>query len=211
MKRVIAAAGLSVLVLAAAACSSSSSGSTGTSTSAPAASAAAASSAPASALGTATASASVASPPPPPLPAPTLKRVRESNKRWRDGGKLAGISRARRRRTPVGTSFSFTLNEAARVSLKFVRETVGRRVKSGHKSKCATATRRNRKDRRCTLTKAAGTLSLSAREGADKVSFDGRIKGAKKLAAGSYTVTIEATNARGAHSAAARLSFTVVK
>jgi branched-chain amino acid transport system substrate-binding protein len=60
MKRVIAAAGLSVLVLTAAACSSSSSGSgsTGTSTPTSAASAAAASSAPASALGTATASAS---------------------------------------------------------------------------------------------------------------------------------------------------------
>jgi branched-chain amino acid transport system substrate-binding protein len=59
MKRVIAAAGLSVLVLAAAACSSSSSGSSSTGTSTPAsASAAATSSAPASALGTATASAS---------------------------------------------------------------------------------------------------------------------------------------------------------
>ena len=59
MKRVIAAAGLSVLVLAAAACSSSSSGSgsAGTSTPTSAASAAAAP-APASALGTATASAS---------------------------------------------------------------------------------------------------------------------------------------------------------
>jgi branched-chain amino acid transport system substrate-binding protein len=65
MKRVIAAAGLSVLVLAAAACSSSSSvGSSSTGTSPPAssatssASAAATSSAPASALGTASASAS---------------------------------------------------------------------------------------------------------------------------------------------------------
>jgi branched-chain amino acid transport system substrate-binding protein len=54
MKRVIAAAGLSVLVLAAAACSSSSSGSSSTGTSTPTSAA----SAPTSALGTATASAS---------------------------------------------------------------------------------------------------------------------------------------------------------
>ena len=59
MKRVIAAAGLSVLALAAAACSSSSSSSSSTASSATSsASAAATSSAPASALGTATASAS---------------------------------------------------------------------------------------------------------------------------------------------------------
>ncbi len=156
---------------------------------------------------TATASVSVVSP----LPPPRLTHVGESNKRWRDGSKLAGISRARRSRTPVGTTFSFTLNEAARVSLTFTRTIAGRRMKSGHKTKCVTETKRNRRDRRCTLTKAAGTLSFSAREGAGKVSFDGRVKGAKRFAAGSYTVTIEATNAKGAHSAATRLSFTVLK
>jgi branched-chain amino acid transport system substrate-binding protein len=57
MKRVIAAAGLSVLVLAAAACSSSSTSSTSSATSTSTASSSATSTAPASALGTASASA----------------------------------------------------------------------------------------------------------------------------------------------------------
>jgi DNA-binding beta-propeller fold protein YncE len=148
--------------------------------------------------------------PSPPLPAPRLTHVGESNKRWRDGDKLAGLSRARRRKTPVGTTFSFTLNEAARVSLTFTRATAGRREKSGHTKKCVKATKRNRKDRRCTLTKTVGALSSSGRDGVDEVSFDGRIQGAKKFAAGSYTVAIEAKNAGGAHSARARLRFTVV-
>ena len=98
----------------------------------------------------------------------------------------------------VGTTFSFTLNEAARVSLKLVRDTAGRRVKAGHRSKCVAATKRNHKDRRCTLTKAAGTLSFSAREGADKVSFDGRIKGARKRRRSLHGGD-RATNASGGH------------
>ena len=56
-----------------------------------------------------------------------------------------------------------------------------------------------------------GTLTGAARAGANTVAFQGSISRLRRLAPGSYVVTVTATNASGRSSAAHRLSFTVVR
>jgi hypothetical protein len=51
-----------------------------------------------------------------PFPVPVLGRIHQSHKRWREGSKLAKISR---KGTAVGTTFSFTLTVPGRLTLGF--------------------------------------------------------------------------------------------
>ena len=137
--------------------------------------------------------------------APTLTGASQTHKSWREGGALAQISR--KRKPPVGTTFSFTLNEVATVRLDFTQSTSGRRLGS----KCVRRTRRNRRARKCTLTTIAGTLSFTGHAGLDKVRFQGRISRSKQLKPGRYTLLISATNTAGQRSGPKSLSFRIVK
>jgi hypothetical protein len=141
----------------------------------------------------------------PVLPPLTLSGVSQSNKRWVAGSKLAAIS-AKRPKTPVGTTFSFTLNEPATVALAFTEDRPGRK----HGKGCVAETRKNRKHRKCTRTSSAGTLTLSAPAGADRLAFYGLLNDHRGLKPGSYTVAIRATNTAGVTSSTSRLSFTIV-
>lgn len=133
--------------------------------------------------------------------APTLSRFTQSAPRWREGSALARISSA----MPRGTNFGFTLNEAAVAHLSFTRALSGRSV-AGH---CVAQTSHNRTKRSCRRTKSAGTLTLSAPAGADRVRFEGRLSSSRKLKPGRYTVALSAT-AAGLTSAPRSLSFTIV-
>jgi FG-GAP repeat/IPT/TIG domain len=113
-------------------------------------------------------------------PTPVLTKLKQSHKTWQRGSKLASISRAKKKKPPVGTTFSFTLSEAATVQLAFAH---------GKHS--------------------AGTLKLSARAGKDKIAFYGKLSKSKKLKSGSYTVTISAT-LDGESSRQSRLTFKIV-
>jgi predicted phage tail protein len=57
----------------------------------------------------------------------------------------------------------------------------------------------------------AGTLTLSAHPGTNKVRFAGRISQTRKLKLGRFTLQIIAINAQGQRSAPQSLSFTIVK
>ena len=118
-----------------------------------------------------------------PSPRPVVQHARQSATRWREGNRLARISRAK---TPTGTTFSFSLNEQATVTFSFTRR-VGRR------------------------TVTAGRLTFTGHSGTNKVAFQGRISPVKKLRPGRYTLVITATNSAGARSAPKSLSFTIVK
>lgn len=142
----------------------------------------------------------------PPVP-PSITNVKQSQSKWREGKALASISRHRKKRAPVGTTFSFTLGEQATVSLTFTQKVNGRKVKG----KCVAQSKANKRSHRCTRTVNAGTLSLSGHPGADAVTFQGSISASQKLKPGAYTLTIIATNATGLHSAPAKLTFTIVK
>ena len=118
--------------------------------------------------------------PPKPPPSPVVQGAHQSAARWREGNRLAQISR---KKTPTGTTFSFSLNEQATVTFSFAQRAGGRK---------------------------AGTLTFSGHSGTNKVAFQGRITRAQKLKPGRYTVTITATNSAGMSSAPASLSFTIV-
>jgi sugar lactone lactonase YvrE len=145
---------------------------------------------------------------PPPVPSapaggPRLTGLAQSAARWREGGALAALSRARR--VPVGTTYSFTLDTAASVTLTFARRAPGARrggrcvAKHGHS-----------KGRRCTRFLAAGTLSLSGHAGSDRIRFQGRLSRTRRLVPGAYRVTVVARGAGGLASTPAALTFTIL-
>ncbi len=150
----------------------------------------------------ASAAVTVVAPPP-----PAITAVRQSAARWREGGRLARTSRAKQRHVPpLGSTFSFALSEEARVSFSFTERLAGRRV--GHR--CLAKSRGNAKRGSCKRTVTAGTLSFDGHSGTNKVVFQGRVSRSKKLAPGRYTLVVLATNAEGARSKPASLSFTIV-
>jgi hypothetical protein len=114
-----------------------------------------------------------------------VQNARQSTTRWRAGNRLATVSRAK---TPIGTTFSFSLNEQATVAFSFTRRV------SGHKG-----------------TVTAGKLTFAGHSGTNMVAFQGRISPAKTLKPGRYTLVVTAINADGVRSAPKSLSFTIVK
>ncbi len=144
------------------------------------------------------------------MPAPPIVTgAHQSTSRWREGNKLAQIAGKRHRKhkkPPVGTTFSFVLNEQATVTFSFTQRVSGRKVGRN----CVAETRKNRKRKTCKRTVTPGTL-LNWRAGPNKVVFQGRISHHKKLKPGHYTLVITATNAAGQKSAGQKLTFTIVK
>jgi PKD domain len=134
---------------------------------------------------------------------PKLTAVRESNKLWRRGSKLARLAR----RVPVGTTFSFVLDQDARVTLSFTQPAKGRRV--GHS--CLAPSRHNRHRARCTRTITRGSLALAARSGLNKIVFQGRVSKSRRLAPGGYSAVIVAANSTGQRSTPARLQMTIIR
>jgi DNA-binding beta-propeller fold protein YncE len=104
----------------------------------------------------ATATITVGSPPaaaaPPPNPRVAVTHATQSHRRWREG-------------KHGGTTFTFTLNQAARVTFTF--------------------TQRNHRH-------PLGRLTVAAHAGKNKLSFSGQINRRTKLKPGTYTVTIAA-------------------
>jgi trimeric autotransporter adhesin len=139
--------------------------------------------------------------------APVLSGVSESAKTWRENNTLPHISANKKKRPPIGTTFSFRLNERATVSFSFTQQTAGRKVHG----KCVAQTKRNRHKPRCTRVIIVGTLTFTAHQGVNKVRFAGRISPHKKLKRGRYTLVITATNPARQRSAPRSLTFTIVK
>jgi hypothetical protein len=133
---------------------------------------------------------------------PSFTGVAQSHRRWRVGGKLASFASARK--PPVGTTFQFTLNQAATVRFAFAQLLPGRQVNG----KCVAQTTRNRNHKACTRSVPSGSLSFSAGAGPHKLAFQGRL-GRTKLKPGTYALTITATNAAGQR-ATTTLAFTIV-
>lgn len=130
--------------------------------------------------------------------APTVSNVSVSPRAF-------AIRRSRRHRR-TGTTFRYRLSEAARVTFSIEKKTAGRRVRG----RCRPPTRRNRKARRCTRYKRAGTFSQQGAPGTNTKRFVGRLRG-RRLARGSYRATLRATDAAGNTSPARRVSFRVVR
>ena len=140
-------------------------------------------------------------------PAPVLTNVRQSARRWLPGQALATL--ARRRRLPVGTTFTFGLSAAATVTLSFTQTLPGRRVKDPPRGAQQAEPRSPNMQPR-----PEGGEPWVARPwvaGADRVRFYGRLSNRTRLKPGSYTVTIAAVGRNGRRSAQRMLSFTIVR
>ena len=87
---------------------------------------------------------------------------------------------------PIGTTFSFMLDQPAIVTLRFTR-TVSHR------------------------TLVAGALPVSGHVGRNGIPFEGRFSRTSRLQPGHYMVAITAINGAGQSSAAQPLRFAVVK
>jgi hypothetical protein len=133
------------------------------------------------------------------LPAPQLSDLRESTKSWRE-------RKGKAKKPPVGTSFSFDLNDAASVSFAFDKSSTGRKVGKA----CVVQTKKNKHKPRCTRSVPVGTLNVPAHAGANTVAFDGMLSTPSKLSPGSYTVAVTAA-ASGEQSARQTLSFTIAE
>jgi hypothetical protein len=139
-----------------------------------------------------------------------ISHLRQSHAVWREGARTARASATRRTtpkttRPPVGTTFSFLLDQQARVTFRFTQRVGGRRVGRS----CRATTRANRSHRRCERSVTARLFSFPAREGTNKVVIQGRLPHTHKLALGRYTLIVTARNATGT-SAPRSLAFTIV-
>ena len=125
-----------------------------------------------------------------------LTRLGQSAAMWRE-------VRVGSRRAP--TTFSFTLSEAARVTLTFTEEVTGQRVDGA----CVAPRPGHRHASRCMRGVSLGSLSVQGRAGHNTVAFDGHLPRHGWLPRGRrITVTAIAT-VSGRRSAARRLSFLI--
>jgi hypothetical protein len=133
---------------------------------------------------------------------PVVSGFSESASRWRLGSSLPHIAS-----TPVGTTFSFRLNEAGNIALSFIRTLPGRRAGKS----CVAPNAKNRSHAKCKRTVGAGTLPVAAHAGLNKVGFQGRLSKTKKLSPGAYGVSITIRGSHGSRSLTKPLSFTIVR
>ena len=136
---------------------------------------------------------------------PTLTNVRQSHSVFRVGSKPTAVAAAKTRRPPAGTTFRFSLDQAATVTITISRSTVGRR--SG--KRCVKPTKKLAHNRRCTLLIRSGVLIRHGKQAANSIAFSGRV-GRRALKPGSYVATFVA-RAGGRSSAPKVLRFRIVR
>ncbi|MGH7919798.1 MAG: Ig domain-containing protein, partial [Candidatus Dormibacteraceae bacterium] len=130
-------------------------------------------------------------------PTPVVGALHQSDALWRPPHPRV------RSRVSIGTTFNFTLNEAATVTLSFSHRVRGLRLHG----RCVAATRQ--RARKCERTVMDGTLKVHGVTGANRVRFGGRLSHDRTLGPDPYTVTFTAV-AGGLRSRAVGLRFTIV-
>lgn len=138
-------------------------------------------------------------PPDPDTTAPVVSGLKQSGARWRTRNADRGS------RLPVGTTFRFRVDRAARVQLAFSQVASGRRAGG----RCVKVTRVNRGRPPCSRSLSRGALELTGRAGANAVAFRGRVRG-RTLAPGRYRLSVTAL-AGGRRSSAVSVAFTIAR
>src|SRR3984893_3865013 len=113
-------------------------------------------------------------------------------RRFGIGKTATAVSDATRHAAPVGTTLRFSLSEPAAVTITFLHAQAGRKVRRT----CRSPSRSNAKQKRCTRYAAAGSLRRHGLQGANAISFSGRI-GKKALTARAYRASGVARDAAG--------------
>jgi hypothetical protein len=130
---------------------------------------------------------------------PRITGLRESAHRWREHG-----PKHANHRPPLGTTFTISLSQSAKLTLTFTQTSRGRLVGG----RCVAPTKKNRHHHACTRTFVRGKLARGGHAGSNKVPFRGRVNGAL-LKPGRYTLVVTAT-AGGITSSRHTISFTIV-
>jgi DNA-binding beta-propeller fold protein YncE len=138
---------------------------------------------------------------------PIVSNVHQANSKWSEGSKLPAVIARARRGAPVGTRFSYALNQPALVTFSFTHRVAGRMVRH----ECVAKTGKNAKRKACKRTITAGVLTFNGHGGTNTVAFQGRVSRSTKLEPGRYTLVLSATNASGERSAPQSLAFTIVR
>jgi hypothetical protein len=115
-------------------------------------------------------------------------------------------SARKRKAVQKGTTFRYSLSEAATVTFTIQRKRKGRKVGK----KCKKRTPDNRKRRKCTRYSRVGAFRQQASTGANRKPFSGKI-GKKTLRPGRYRALLVATDAAGNRSKAKAVGFRVVR
>jgi hypothetical protein len=166
--------------------------------------------------------------------APVVRNAKQSHVVWREGRGRATISAAasvvaskngrqrarayaraarrsariqRKRKLPVGTTFSFTLDQQARVSFTFSELLSGRKAKG----RCVAHTSKALRGRACRRKVMRGAIFFNAHAGLDKVVFQGHMSRSRSLPTGRYQLQIVARNSAKQRSQPVTLSFTIVR
>jgi hypothetical protein len=103
----------------------------------------------------------------------------------------------------AGLSLAVRLTEAATVTIRFERLVPGHR----RGKRCSATARRGA---RCTIVKAAGSITRTARAGAGALALGSRV-GGRKLAPGTYRLTVTARDAAGNRSKPAVAKLVVTR
>ncbi len=133
------------------------------------------------------------------LPAPALTQVAQTHSRWQEPPRRGRLV------PPVGTVFTFTLNQPSRVTLSFTESIAGRLVKH----RCVATSRRVERAPKCSRSVLAGSLVLAGRTGTNSLAFAGALRTGRSLPPGRYTLTIVAAHA-GKTSSPVKLQFTII-
>ncbi|MFL5816500.1 MAG: beta-propeller fold lactonase family protein [Conexibacter sp.] len=143
---------------------------------------------------------------------PKLSQLALAPARFRAAGHGGSIAAAHRKRTaPIGTTMSYRLDRAARVTFTVTKRLAGVR----RNGRCVAAPRkrsatRAAKAKRCTRTLTLGAFAHSSRAGASSFRFTGRVKG-KALTPGRYALTAVAKAADGSRGAPVARRFAIVR
>jgi hypothetical protein len=116
--------------------------------------------------------------------AASVTALKLSPTRFRAAGSGPSVTAtAKKRKPPIGSLVSFTLSAPGTATFSIEKKGTGRRGKG----KCVSATRKNRKARKCTLYAAVkgGSFTRDGAEGVNTFRLTGRV-GRKRLAPGPY-------------------------
>jgi len=129
---------------------------------------------------------------------PALGKVKATPKKFKP--KPKGKAKGK-----FGTTFRYSLSEAGTVRFKFERKRIGRLVGK----KCKPVTAKNQAKKKCPLFKLLGSRSQAAKAGANKLKWNGNLKG-RPLPPGPYRATVVATDKAGGRSTPKTVGFRIL-
>jgi hypothetical protein len=134
------------------------------------------------------------------VPGPAILKLTQTHRIWRE---RASTTR-KKDRTPVGTTFTLTLNQNSTLLAAFWLRSTGRRAHH----ECVAASRANRHAVSCTRWVPAPGMTRAGHAGTNALPFAGAVGSHRLLAPGFYKVVFMAVDAAG-QSKPATLNFQI--